>query len=329
MRGDGFTRESDYLQTILETRDRLVSGRLPFGNAYLDDALGGLYGDDLVVLGAAPGVGKTALVTSAVKAALHHGVPDVRLFALEATPGEVAARMAFEELARLESTSLDFADFWRGRTKQQEGEHWASVVKVLDPLLSRLHTLYKGRGDFTNATLAKHLAGIDSAGLVALDHLHVVDGTDGAENATQKKTVGLLRDLALDKNVPVIAASHIRKSQAGESRRLVPGMDDLLGSKHIAGIATVIVTVAPDRTGDRPQRHLYPTYFSVEKDRRGRASSLVARMLYDKYRGTYQDSYVLGRVKWGSQGQEFDPVPEKFLPHWAVRETRRTESKPF
>lgn len=329
MRVEGFVPESDYLETILETRDRLVSGRLPFGNAFLDDALGGMFPDDLVVLGAAPGVGKTALVTSAVLAALCGGVEGVRLFALEATPGEIAARIAFEELAKLSPSSLDFADFWRGRTKQVEGEHWPTVTEKLRPLLSRLHTLYKGRGDFTNATLAKHLDSITSAGLVALDHLHVVDSVDGAENATQRRTVGLLRDLALDRNVPVLAASHIRKSQAGESRRLVPGMDDLLGSKHIAGVATVIVTVAPDRSGDRPQRHLFPTYFSIEKDRRGRASPLVARMLYDKYRGTYQDGYVLGRVKWGTSGQEFDPVPEKFLPHWAKRETRMTESKPF
>jgi replicative DNA helicase len=329
MKADAFVRESDYLKTILETRDRLVSGRIPFGNAFLDDALGGLYPDDLVVLGAAPGVGKTALVVSATLAALKHGVSDVRLFALEATPGEVAARIAFEELSKLSPSSLDFADFWRGRTRQQEDEHWGSVVKSLSPLLSRLHTLYKGRGDFTNATLSNHLAGIDGAGLVACDHIHVVDSVDGAENSTQRRTVGLLRDLALDKNIPVLAASHIRKSQAGESRRLVPGMDDLLGSKHIAGVATVIVTVAPDRTGDRPQRHLFPTYFSVEKDRRGRASPLIARMHYNKYTGTYQDTYVLGRAKWGASGQEFDPVPEKYLPAWAVRETRNQESKPF
>lgn len=328
MKADGFVPESDYLETILETRDRLVSNRIPFGNAFLDDALGGLYPDDLVILGAAPGVGKTALVTSTVKAALQHGVGDVRLFALEATPGEIGARMAFEELARRSPSSLDFADMWRGRTKAQEEEHWGSVMKDLSPLLSRLHTLYKLRGDFTNATLAKHLSTLPNAGLVALDHVHVVDAADGAELSTQRKTVGLLRDLALDRQIPVLAASHIRKSVGGESRKLIPGMDDLLGSKHIAGVATVIVTVAPDRAGGS-QRHLAPTFFSIEKDRRGRASTLVARMNYDKYRGTYQDQYTLGRVVWRDREQCFDPVPEKYLPHWAVRETRNLEGKPF
>jgi replicative DNA helicase len=329
MKADEFLPESDYLETILETRDRLVSGRIPLGNAFLDDALGGLYPDDLVILGAAPGVGKTALVTSTVKAALVHGVEDVRLFALEATPGEIGARMAFEELAKRSPSSLDFADFWRGRTAAQEGEHWKSVMKDLSPMLSRLHTLYKSRGDFTNATLAKHLAGIPSdCRLVACDHIHVVDGADGAENSTQRKTVGLLRDLALDRNTPVLAASHIRKSTGGEARKLVPGMDDLLGSKHIAGVATVIVTVAPDREGGS-QRHLFPTFFSVEKDRRGRASTLVARMNYDKYRGTYQDQYTLGRVVWKDRGQAFEPVPEKYIPQWAKREVRNIEGKPF
>jgi replicative DNA helicase len=328
MKADGFVQESHYLETILETRDRLVSGRIPFGNVFLDDALGGIYPDDLVVLGAAPGVGKTALVTSVVRAGLQHGLGDVRLFALEATPGEIGARMAFEELAKRSPSTLDFADFWRGRTKEQEGEHWGSVMKDLSPLLSKLHTLYKSSGDFTNATLAKHLAAISGAGLVALDHLHVVDGVDGAENSTQKKTVGLLRDLAISTCTPVVAASHIRKSVAGEARRLVPGMDDLMGSKHIAGVATVIVTVAPDREGGS-QRHLFPTFFSIEKDRRGRASTLVARMNYDKYRGTYQDQYTLGRVAWKERAQTFEPIPEKYLPAWAARETRNVENKPF
>lgn len=326
---DGFKTESSYLEGLLERRDALIAKKISFGNAFLDDALGGLYPDDLVILGAAPGVGKTALVTTTVKTALSENVEDVRLFALEAVPGEIAARMAFEEMARRAPSNMDFADLWRGRTRVQEREHWAAVTKDLSPLLSRLHTLYKGRGDFTNATLAKHLAGIETSGLVALDHVHVVDGADGAELSTQKRTVGMLRDLALDKHVPVIAASHIRKSLAGETRKLVPSMDDLLGSKHIAGVATVIVTVAPDRSNDRAAQHLFPTFFSIEKDRRGRASTLVARMNYNKYTGTYEDRYVLGRVTWKDRAQSWEPVPEKFLPPWAVRETRNQEDKPF
>jgi replicative DNA helicase len=329
LKADGWERELDYLDTLLATRDQLAAKRTPFGNAFLDDALGGLFPDDLVIVGAAPGVGKTALITSTVKAALEHGAEDVRLFALEATPGEIAARMAFEAMSKRSPTTCDFADMWRGRTKELEDEHWDDVKVELGPLLSRLHTLYKLRGEFTNVTLAKHLDGITEAGLVALDHLHVVDHNDGAENSTQKKTVGLLRDLALDRNIPVIAASHIRKSVAGESRRLVPGMDDLLGSKHIAGVATVIVTVAPDRTVDPPQKHLFPTFFSIEKDRRGRASTLIARVLYDKYRGVYQDRYTLGRVVYKDRQPAWEPINERYLPHWATRESRNTESKPF
>ena len=106
-------------------------------------------------------------------------------------------------------------------------------------------------------------------------------------------------------------------------------MDDLLGSKYIAGVATVVVTVAPDRTGERREKHLFPTYFSIEKDRRGRASPLVARVNYNKYTGTYEEGYVLGRATWKERAQEFEPVHEKHLPHWAVREIRKTEAKPF
>jgi replicative DNA helicase len=323
-----FVKEADYLDTIRETRDRLVAGVTPFGNAFLDDALGGFFPDDFVLFGAGSGVGKTGLITTVVNAALQAG-KQVNLFALEAMPGEIAARMAFEELAKLSATKQDFSSFWRGQTKQQEEEHWGDVDGILRERLSALHTLYKGRGNFTNAILAKHLTAIGDTGLVALDHLHVVDGNDGAELSTQRRTVGLLRDLPIERNIPVVAAAHTRKSAGGETRRLVQGKDDIYGSKHIVGVATVVVMFAPDTTGDRSQPHLAPTYLMIDKDRRGRASPLVARMNYDVYRGRYQDQYTLGRQVWKEGKPDFEPLPERLLPRWAVRETRNVEGKPF
>lgn len=327
-----FRRESEYLGGLLEARDALVAGAVPFDNPFLDDVLGGIYPDDLVVYGAGTGVGKTTLVTQAVKSALDAGCDPVHLFALEATEGEITARLGFEELGLRSDRRLDFADFWRGRCREEEELHWGSIQEELRPLLERLHTYYKGTGSFTNHDLNKLLEQIgDVTKFVALDHLHVVDSIPGKENSTQGKTAGLLRDFALVKQKPVVTASHLRKAQDIDKGRIVPEKDDLLGSKIISGVATVIVMVARDWDSERPQPHLSPTFFAIDKDRRGRASPHVARIYFDTSTGRYQDTYTLGRARWPSKGrkQVWDPVPAQYVPEWMTRETRNKEARPF
>lgn len=316
--GEQFSLETDDVEQAWKARDSLIERCVPFGNDFLNDALGGIYGDDIVVYGADVGCGKTELIVGDVQAAAKAGADPCYAFMLEAADKELYFRLFYQELARRGDLKSDYADFWRGRLREVERKHKAEAEAAVKKRLKGVWTYYKKKGDFTNWTLERQLKAIrETAQFVALDHLHVIDNTtSGRELETQKRTVDLLRELSLAKGVPVVTASHLRKPQPGQ-QRLVPRKEDLLGSKLIAGVATVIVMVARDYEGGVPASHLSPTFFLIDKDRRGRSSNLVARLLFNKRTGQYEPGYELGRIVWEERKQMWKRIEDKYRPHWA------------
>lgn len=327
--GPTFSPESEHLDGLLERRDEIVRQRVPIGVSYLDDCLGGLYPGDLLLLGAATGVGKTGLAVHLSRAGVRAGRRVYGLF-LEAAPGEVSARLVYGELARrAQKPEMDFASWWRGQWREQDRRYWGEVKDALEPELSQLNTLYKGRGDFTPKNLKQQLEEIaNDAEMVVLDHIHVVDTeASHSELRTQRKTVELLRDLALVRGIPVVAISHLRKRSQYERSMLMPDLDDMHGSSELSKKGTQAVLVARDWDGPRPEPHLAPTLMKVPKDRWGRASTMVARVYYDLRRGQYRQEYELGRIVIKDKRQQWERLDK--IPRWAKREARNQTQLPF
>lgn len=324
-----FSPEADHLGELLEQRDERNAGRVSTGVSLIDDCLGGVYPTDLVLYGADTGVGKTALAIQTAMAGVDSG-KETYLFALEAFVGEVTARLYFEELGkRANEPALDFAGWWRGQWKGLDKKYREEIQEGLQPRLARLHTLYKRRGDFTPGNLSQQLEAIaEKAGMIVLDHVHVIDAeSDRGELRAQRKTVGLLRDIALDLGVPVVAISHIRKREKGAVPTLLPDRSDLHGHSDIAKVATQIVLFAREWDGPRPRPHLSPTLMRVAKDRCGRESPYVARMYYDLSLARYEEAYELGKAEWKDRRQQWVSLPVDQLPAWAERDARRILAK--
>jgi replicative DNA helicase len=289
----------------------------------LDDCLGGLFPQDLVLIGAATGVGKTAIATQAAQAGLNKG-RRVYLFALEAEVGEVGARLYFTELGlRSKDTKLDYSGWLRGEYKHLDAQHHAAIIKTLTPNLERLHVLYKKRGDFTNRNLSQQLEAIaGQAEMIVLDHIHVID-TNGGEftNDTQTKTIRLLRDCAFSGSVPVVVCSHLRKHQTGE-RTIMPDIDDLHGTSNLAKLAKQVILISRDWESPWPTNTKVPTFMSIRKDRRGRGSHQIAKMHYNVNTGLYDTTYELGRAVWKDRKHQWEVLPQEQIPHWATHEER-------
>lgn len=328
--GPTLAPEATYLDGLPDRMDALNAARIPWGLAFLDDCLGGIYPNDLLVVGAGTGVGKTELAFQTALAGVDAGLDPVVLYALEAEFGECTARLAFKELAKLvDDDKLDFAGWWRGRYREKTREHWDAIKAALEPRLSKLHTLYKS-GDFSNKDLVKQLEGVaNTAKMVVLDHLHVIDHDDRGELRGQTKSMRILRDFALVSGIPVVAVSHVRKKSQYERNRIMPTRDDLHGSSNLSKPATGIVMLARDWEGARPKPHLSPTFIKVDKDRRGRESPFVARVYYDMSAGAYLPEYRLGVIKWKDRKQQWEPVVPRKLPYWAVNEVSRKKEMPF
>jgi hypothetical protein len=245
------------------------------------------------------------------------------LLALEAEVGEIAARLYFEELGKLvRNKRLDFGGWWRGDWTELDEKYGPDIEEILEPFLSNLHTMYKKRGDFTTDSLSEVLEAIESkTEMVILDHVHVIDSTDEGELRAQSKTVRLLRDMALDAQIPVVAVSHIRKRGVGNGS-IIPQLDDLHGSSNLSKVATQVVMLARDWDGPRDGPHLSPTFIQVLKDRRGRHSNLVARICYDMSEGRYEKAYQLGRFQYVNRQQTWVELEKEQVPHWAKNEAR-------
>lgn len=329
MLGEQFSQESHQLPGLLARRDANNTRAVSWQNGFLDDCLGGIYPDDLIVVGAATGVGKTALAVSLAFSAAVAGVDPVYLFALEAEVGEVSARVAFSEIAKRTNRPMDFAGWWRGRYPEVDSQHWEDVERVLSLPLGRVRTLYKKAGDFTVRNLQQQLEAIaHDAKLVIVDHLHVVDAEGVNPNTVQYRTIRLLRDFTLTRGIPVVALSHLRKRQATERGLVMPDIDDLHGTSELSKVATGVVLVARDWEGEAPARYLSPTFLQVTKDRRGRASPYVARCFYNGRLGAYESGYELGRIGWVERKQTWQLT--QYPPEWSrTRSNNTTQEQPF
>jgi replicative DNA helicase len=95
------------LDNLKRFRDRVTEERLQrtqqgascltFGVQFLDEAVGGIYSNDLVLYGAKTGIGKTQLATITAMANAANG-KRVHFFALEAEQHEIERRIKYQIL---------------------------------------------------------------------------------------------------------------------------------------------------------------------------------------------------------------------------------------
>lgn len=226
---------------------------LSTGLSDLDDLLGGLAPSDLIVLGARPAMGKTALAGTIMNHVAGQGVP-VGLFSLEMSGAQVVART----VAGLESIPGD-----RLRTGQLSWEE----MERLNAGCRRLNSLPILIDDTPGLTIeqirhrARRLHRKHGVSLVIVDHIHRM-GRPGI-NATQELGMisGGLKDLARELNIPVLALCQLNRGvEQREDKR--PQLSDLRESGAIEQDADIIAFL---------YRHAY--YLEREEPQRNQKES--------------------------------------------------------
>lgn len=320
-----FKSSADRLTGERDDRRALVARELRFGVAYLDDAMGGILPNDLILLGAKTNVGKTALATIIAQQNALAG-KRVTYFALEAEEREIERRMKYALLADIvyarcgyECTDrMSFRNWWRGQLDDFITPFEDEAEAQLAAKFRTMETYYRGL-DFTITHLERMFRAVqDRTDLIILDHLHYVD-TDAAESENQahKAIVKKIRDISLTIGVPVIVIAHLRKRSTG-SKALVPDIDDFHGSSDITKIATKAVLLAPAHDQVRSRPWLWKTYVTIPKDRQdGSNRNFAALMVFNARLGIYEESYELGR--FSESGEKFNPLSAAEMPRWAQR----------
>jgi replicative DNA helicase len=318
----GFRSFGDRLET--ERQDRIDAGKrvLSFGVQFLNQALGGIFSNDLILIGAKTGVGKTALASSIALANARKG-KRVHYFALEAEDREIERRIKFQLVSEIvrkavgprEAARLNFLDWYLGKVDDVTGRFEAGADKALAETFKSLSTFYR-----TTEFYAEHFEAMvgqieKETDLIILDHLHYVDSEDTNENRGYKLVVKKIRDVALRIGKPVVVVAHVRKTDRKASR-LVPDTDDFHGTSDVPKIATKAIMLAPafDQTSTSPS--LWMTYVHPVKCRfDGARTRYVGLLTYDARANAYNENFLIGKLTAG--GDKWECTPSDQIPEWA------------
>jgi replicative DNA helicase len=255
---------ADLTREALERIDRRASGEgltgYKTGFADLDALLFGLQPGQLVVLGARPGVGKTALALSVALNLTRAGVP-VLFFSLEMPTAEIMDR------AISSRSGVPLSDIRRGRINDDQSGRILSAGEQL----KRERFWIDDRSDLTASRLAavtRRNVRRNGVRVVVVDYLQLMTPENARENRTQQ--VGLCarraKMIARECGVPVLMLAQLnRELENREGGR--PRLADLRDSGEIEQHADVAIFLHPHKGSEAEP--VWQTDVIVAKNRNG------------------------------------------------------------
>lgn len=270
------------------------------GIAGFDRLTGGIRGGKLIVIGARPGVGKTALALSMGKHVAQH-TGGVLVVSLEMSEEEIMARLYASE------SGVDVQELESGKLSDES----YATLETCGPLLVSLPMRISTRCT-TPLQIRREAVRMQENGglsLVIVDYLQLVR-SDGKHSSRYEEVSEISRELkllAMDLGVPVIALTQFNRSSEagknGQASKRAPTMADARDSGSIEQDANIfIVQYAPESPGNDPyaQQALQICeaqgwewqQLIVEKNRQGRTGKI--NIGFDKGRMTFQNLDLSG-----------------------------------
>lgn len=263
---DGMVLHMDVLQDRADGKQ----AAMPTGLADLDEYLeGGLRPGELVIVGARPSMGKTALgLTIAAAMAEQY---TVGLLSMEMSHAEVNDRLT----AMLGTVSLSAVK----RPRREGDEFWNRVVDGVERARTlRLHTSDAGGLNINQVrSKARNLKRVHGLNVLVVDYIGLMSGLDGKANRnTQLEEISRgLKTLAKELQICVLCLAQLnRKSE--ERPDQMPMMSDLRDSGAIEQDADVIVFIKRPIMANPDLGLEWQNYakLSIAKNRQGRCGYL-------------------------------------------------------
>ena len=234
--------------SALEATMALVNGfdkkderRALTGVSALDAQLGGLFGGKLIVIGARPGTGKSALALSAAMATQNNG--SVLFCSYEMNPDEIMGR-ALANLSGVNSRNIALKHL-SANDYAELGKHYETASRM------DIRFTTTARTPATVRTEALKMAKYGNLRLIVIDYLQLMSSGRRAES--RRVEVGqisnALKALALEINVPIIALSQLNRQSETKADR-EPDLSDLRESGDIEQDADIIVLLYQPKDGN-------------------------------------------------------------------------------
>lgn len=317
-----FKASSERISGELQRRRKNQGERLVFGVDFLDDALRGILRDDLILVGAPSGMGKTQLCCNIANANIAAG-KKIHYIALEASEDEIERRLLYPLVMerfladpKRPSVFVTFPEWMLGEFLDPLAEYEEAAARFFEEAYKNLFMFYKqekfGVHEMTQAILTASL----DTDLILIDHAHYFDFDDDNENRAMKKIAKTVRQLAIDHRVPIILVAHLRKRDKG-NEELCAGLDEFHGSSDLYKIATKVITISG---GEPTPDGCFETFFRIPKNRiDGGVTRFIAKEFFNNKVGTYEKGrYILSSANQ-KRSKPFEPIDRNSRPTWAKR----------
>jgi len=314
-RRETYTSTGDMMEEVLHnlevrTAERRAVTGVPTGFTKLDELTAGLQRENLIIVAARPGGGKTSwAVNVAMHAALQHKIP-VLLFSLEMSKYELMERMLAGE-ARIDSSRikrgfLEYAD-WKNKIHPASGRLAAAPILIDDSsAISIMEIRAKARrfrADPRYFPPAPPTADGRPAppplGLIVVDYLQLArGGVNRRDDNRQQEIADIsrgLKALAKDLKLPIIAISQLNREV--EKREGKPRLSDLRESGSIEQDADMVLFIHRDdmAAGDTPD---------------GAAPTAIAEIIIGKHRNGGTGAVKMTFIKEYTRFENYADDPE-------------------
>ncbi len=274
---------------LLDTMTRLgqISGEnaseylgQPTGFAQLDRVIGGLNKSDMLVIGARPGMGKTAFALNIAVNTCKRNRKPVAIFSLEMGKEQLVSRM-------LSSESL--VNNHNLRSGQITAEEWVKIAQGAE-ILSALPIYMDDSGGMTVPKMKAKLRRMKDLGLVIIDYIQLMESPNKHTNRVTEisEITRQIKLMAKEMNVPVIALSQLSRGVEKREKNVKPPMlSDLRDSGSIEQDADIIIFLHRDAYYEESSSSGNKVDCRIAKNRHGEARDIQLAWIgeYQLFRG--------------------------------------------
>lgn len=211
---------------------------IPTGIGTLDRIIGGLYKSDLIILGARPGMGKTAFALNIARNVAFNSGKTVCFFSLEMSRDQLAQRMLSSE-AGIPSEKL--------RNGELEDDEWTRLAQAGDNL-SKTNIYFDETSSITVPKMKAKLRRMPKVDLVVVDYLGLMKSERNIDNRVQEvsEITRNLKIMAKDLGIPVIACAQLSRGTEAKGKSHKPALSDLRDSGSIEQDADIVLFLYRD-----------------------------------------------------------------------------------
>ena len=278
-------------EIALENKDKYFCERkvkpLHIGFSKLDDLLGGLEGGDMIVVGARPAVGKSALVTQITSYLAKQG-KKIGFYNLEMQAKQVYERFLVNE-SGIGLTRLRRAVKFLGDEKER-------FDKANERLIKADNIVICSSGAKSVNDIKAECKNMDYD-IIIIDYLQLLkaDTTYRGNRAAEVGEISrAIKNLAMELNIPIIALSQLNRASEGRDIK-APTMAELREAGNIEQDASVIMLLWNIDDNDRSKKGC-----KIEKNRQGECGKIVMRFNGDTMQFEETNEDVKSASEWKS-----------------------------